>query len=322
MRLWPHGPALQTHKRQLQMQAPDDFDPIPGQPAQLQPGVRRLLAPNPSPMTYRGTNTYLVGTRDLAVIDPGPDMDGHLQAILDAVAPGQRISHIIVTHSHLDHSPLARRLSQHCGAPTYGFGDARAGRSKAMQALVDGGLRSGGEGIDTGFSPDITVADAERLAGDDWQLEVIHTPGHLGNHIALGLGDACFTADHVMGWASSLVSPPDGDLTDFMASCARLQQRDWRVFYPGHGAAILDPRGRLDWLIGHRLSREAEILSHLGTAAATPADLARAIYKDTPPALLPAAERNVLAHLVDLLGRAKVRPVAELTETACFELCS
>lgn len=302
------------------MQAPDDFNPTPGLAEDLQPAVRRILAPNPSPMTYRGTNTYLVGTRDLAVIDPGPADDTHLEAILAALRPGQRISHIIVTHSHLDHSPLAQRLSQETSAPVYGFGDARAGRSAAMQALVEAGLRTGGEGIDHAFSPDLPLSDGQTLSGADWQMEVIHTPGHLGNHIALALGDACFTADHVMGWASSLVSPPDGDLTDFMASCARLQSRSWRIFYPGHGAPITDPLGRLDWLVRHRLSREAEILAQLEQAPATPAELALAIYKDTPPQLLPAAERNVLAHLVDLYGRAKVTTREALHEDAVFQL--
>ncbi|OIQ44908.1 MAG: MBL fold metallo-hydrolase [Roseobacter sp. MedPE-SW] len=304
------------------MQAPDDFNPTPGVPEELQPGVRRLLAPNPSPMTYRGTNTYLVGTRDLAVIDPGPDLDAHLVAILASVLPGQRISHIIVTHSHMDHSPLARPLADRCGAPIYAFGPSETGRSAVMQDLVRAGMRSGGEGIDRDFAPDILVADGETLAAADWQLEVIHTPGHLGNHIALALGDACFTADHIMGWASSLVSPPDGDLTDFMSSCARLQTRDWRVFYPGHGAAVTAPRERLDWLIAHRNSREADILTCLGRAPATASELAREIYKETPAALLPAAERNVFAHLVDLVGREKIEPCGRLTETGSFRIRS
>ncbi|WP_122076246.1 MBL fold metallo-hydrolase [Pseudophaeobacter sp. EL27] len=302
------------------MQAPDDFNPTAGVPEELQPDVRRLLAPNPSPMTYRGTNTYLVGTTDLAVIDPGPDMDAHLEAILACVLPGQRISHIIVTHSHLDHSPLARPLAARCGAPIYGFGACEAGRSTIMQELVSAGMKSGGEGIDLGFTPDITVADGEILSAAGWELEVIHTPGHLGNHIALALGDACFTADHVMGWASSLVSPPDGDLTDFMSSCARLRARDWRVFYPGHGAAITAPQERLDWLISHRKGREAEILTCLAEAPATPAELARMIYKETPVALLPAAERNVFAHLVDLVGRSRVAPCGEFRETGRFQI--
>ncbi|KIC20696.1 MBL fold metallo-hydrolase [Leisingera sp. ANG-Vp] len=304
------------------MQAPDDFNPAPGNAEELEPGLRRILAPNPLPMTYRGTNTYLLGGRSLAVIDPGPDSQAHLAAILAAVQPGQRISHIIVTHSHLDHSPLAPALSQATGAPVFAFGGPEAGRSAVMAQLAADGLAGGGEGIDTGFAPDIAVGDGEIIQGDDWALEVIHTPGHLGNHIALAWGDACFTADHVMGWASSLVSPPDGDLTDFMASCRRLRAREWRVFHPGHGAPVTDPAGRLDWLIAHRESREAAILQALAKTPATARALAVEIYTDTPSALMKAAERNVFAHLVDLTARALAAPQGPLSATAVFELQS
>lgn len=301
------------------MQASDDFNPQPGLAVELEPGLRRILAPNPSPMTYRGTNTYLIGTGSLAVIDPGPDSAQHLEAILAAVRPGQQITHIIATHCHLDHSPLARGLSQATSAPVFAFGGADAGRSEVMSRLAGSGLAGGGEGIDTGFAPDITVGDGEVITGDGWALEVIHTPGHLGNHIALAWGDACFTADHVMGWASSLVSPPDGDLTDFMASCRRLRQRSWRVFHPGHGAPVTDPAGRLDWLIAHRESREAAILQALAEAPATARTLAEQIYTETPPALLKAAERNVFAHLVDLSGRGLAAPQGPLSAAAVFE---
>lgn len=301
------------------MQASDDFNPQPGLAVELEPGLRRILAPNPSPMTYRGTNTYLIGTGSLAVIDPGPDSAQHLEAILAAVRPGQQITHIIVTHCHLDHSPLARSLSQATSAPVFAFGGADAGRSEVMSRLAGSGLAGGGEGIDTGFAPDITVGDGEVISGDGWELEVIHTPGHLGNHIALAWGDACFTADHVMGWASSLVSPPDGDLTDFMASCRRLRQRSWRVFHPGHGAPVTDPAGRLDWLIAHRESREAAILQALAEAPAPARALAEQIYTETPAALLKAAERNVFAHLVDLSGRGLAAPQGPLSAAAVFE---
>lgn len=303
------------------MNAADDFNPQPGLAIELDPGLRRILAPNPSPMTFRGTNTYLIGSSGLAVIDPGPDSAPHLEAILAAVQPGQRITHIIVTHSHLDHSPLARGLSQATGAPVYAFGGAGTGRSAVMSELAASGLAEGGEGIDTGFAPDITVRDSDVIGGDGWELEVIHTPGHLGNHIALAWNDACFTADHVMGWASSLVSPPDGDLTDFMASCRRLRQRSWRVFHPGHGAPVTDPAGRLDWLIAHRQSREAAILQALGQAPATARALAEQIYTETPPALLKAAERNVFAHLVDLSGRGLAAPQETLSAAAVFARC-
>lgn len=302
------------------MQAPDAFDPPVGIAETLEPGLRRIVAPNPSPMTYRGTNTYLVGTHALAVIDPGPKSPDHLEAILTAVGPAQHISHIVVTHTHLDHSPLARDLAQRTGAPVLAFGRADAGRSAVMQALEASGTVGGGEGVDAEFVPDQSVRDGEVITGDGWTLDVIHTPGHIGNHIALGWGDACFTADHVMGWASSLVSPPDGDLTDFMASCARLQQRDWRVFYPGHGASVGTPADRLDWLVSHRRARESSILALLQQGASDAATLASIIYTQTPPALLGAATRNVLAHLIDLHGRNLVTYAPPLHETAIFSL--
>ncbi len=300
------------------MQPPDDFDPPIGIAEPLTPGLRRLVAPNPSPMTYRGTNTYLLGETGLAVIDPGPDSPAHLDAILGAVAPGQRITHIIVTHTHIDHSPLARPLADATGAPVLAFGDARAGRSPVMSRLADSGMAGGGEGIDTAFSPDRTLSEGEVIEGDGWALEVLHTPGHLGNHIALAWGAACFTADHVMGWASSLVSPPDGDLTDFMASCEKLRTRDWSVFHPGHGAPVADPAARLDWLITHRRGRETAILDALRDGPATARALAERIYTDTPPALIPAAERNVFAHLVDLQGRSLTQAQGKLAADAVF----
>ncbi|WP_299626516.1 MBL fold metallo-hydrolase [uncultured Tateyamaria sp.] len=301
------------------MMPPDDFDPPVGVAMDLGQGVRRIVAPNPSPMTYRGTNTYLIGTRDLAVIDPGPMDHDHLEAILSACAPGQRVTHIIVTHSHLDHSPLAAPLSERTGAPVYAFGHATAGRSAVMTELAASGLVGGGEGIDHGFVPDVELEDGQLIIGKDWQLEVIHTPGHLGNHICLGLGDLCLTADHVMGWASSLVSPPDGDLTDFMASCARLRSRGWSRFLPGHGAEIATPAARLDWLIGHRQGRETAILAALGNGAKTASALTRAVYTDTPAALLPAAERNVLAHLIDLMGKSTVQALGPLQADTLFQ---
>lgn len=296
------------------MQAPDDFDPPIGVLEPLEPGLGRIVAPNPSPMTYRGTNTYILGDGPFAVIDPGPMDKAHLAAI---TAIG-KISHIIVTHAHLDHSPLARPLAQAADAPVYGFGPATAGRSTVMQGLAAAGLVGGGEGIDTAFAPDHLLPDGAVLSGTGWQISALHTPGHIGNHISLVWGDACFSGDHVMGWASSLVSPPDGDLTDFMASCRRMAAQEWRVFYPGHGAPVTKPNARLEWLIGHRTAREASILSALTKGPATASALAQAIYADTPAALLPAAERNVLAHLIDLTGRNLIAPQGTLSANARF----
>lgn len=304
------------------MLPPDDFDPPVGPAETLEPGLRRIVAPNPSPMTYRGTNTYLLGTTDICVIDPGPDHPTHLDAILDALEPGQRISHIVVTHAHIDHSPLAHPLAQACAQDVqiHAFGPADAGMSRVMHELRASGMAGGGEGIDTSFNPDVCFADGDVLAHADWSLRAIHTPGHIGNHLCLAWGDACFTADHVMGWASSLVSPPDGDLTDFMASCAKLQAAPWRVFYPGHGAPIDDPAARMAWLVGHRNGREAEILEALAKGPATAAELARMIYTQVPPALLGAAARNVFAHLIDLAGKGRVHHDGALSEGRSFRL--
>ena len=295
------------------------FDPPVGIAEEIEPGLRRLLAPNPSPMTFRGTNTYIIGTRDLAVIDPGPASEEHLDAILGSVAPGQEITHIFVTHAHVDHSPLARPLAQKTGAPVLAFGDAYAGRSSVMQELAAQGLAGGGEGIDAGFAPDMTLADGDVVAGDGWALETIHTPGHFGNHVSFASGDTCFCGDHVMGWASSLVSPPDGDLTDFMASCRKLAARDWRVFHAGHGAPIENPSARLAWLIKHREMRETEILNALANGPARAYEIAQRIYTDTPPALMGAATRNVFAHLVDLMGRGRITCLGRLESDAIFK---
>ncbi len=294
------------------------FDPAPGLAEEVAPQVRRILAPNPSPMTFRGTNTYLVGQTDLAVIDPGPLSQAHLAAILAAVGPGQRITHILVTHAHVDHSPLARDLAQATQAPILAYGVSMAGRSAVMQQLADDGLAGGGEGVDAGFTPDICLPDNTVISGQGWQLQALWTPGHFGNHLCFALDDILFTGDLVMGWASSLVSPTDGDLSDFMASCQRLKARNDALYLPGHGAPIHNPMARMDWLIAHRLARETAILQALTDAPATAAQLASAIYSDTPAPLLPAATRNVFAHLVDLTQKKRIAPQGRLSWEAAF----
>jgi len=298
----------------------DEFDPPAGVAEPLGDGIRRILAPNPSPMTWRGTNTYLLGRRDVAVIDPGPDIPAHLAAILGALGPGQRITHVFVTHSHVDHSPLAARLARETGARVLGFGPSGTGRSAIMRELAARGLSRAGEGIDARFHPDERLDDGARIEGEDWALTAHWTPGHLGNHLCFCFGDVVFTGDLVMGWASSLVSPPDGDLSDFMASCRRLKALPARVFHAGHGAPITDPAGRLDWLIAHRQTRERAILEALSRGPADIKALTDVIYADTPAALHPAARRNVLAHLVDLTQKNLVIPERELDQDAIFRL--
>ncbi len=297
--------------------AMQEFDPVAGLPETLAPGLRRILAPNPSPMTFRGTNTYLLGDTTLCVIDPGPDSPAHLKALLSAIGRA-RVSHIVVTHSHLDHSPLAGPLGRATGAPVLAFGDSRAGRSAIMRRLAAAGSGAGGEGVDVTFQPDWIVTDGARIQGDDWHLDVLHTPGHFGNHICLRWNAAIFSGDHVMGWSSSLVSPPDGDLGDYMRSCQRLKAQGARIFYPAHGAPVSDPTARLDALIAHRALREAQVLAALGRGPATPAALTQAIYTDTSPALHRAAQRNVFAHLIDLVERELVTASPELAIDAVF----
>lgn len=286
---------------------------------QLDEGLRRLTAANPSPMTYRGTNTYLLGRGEVAVIDPGPDDPAHLSAILAALAPGERVGAILVTHSHRDHSPLARPLARATGAPILAAGPSDWGRSAVMQRLAAEGEIGGGEGVDDSFAPDGRIGDGAAVTGDWGRIEVLETPGHMANHLAFAWRGALFTGDLVMGWSTSLVSPPDGDMGAFMSSCRRLAGRDDRVYHPGHGDPVTDPAARLAELIAHREGREAQILAALETAGPATADaLARRIYSDLAPALLPAAARNVLAHLVDLHERNEVSPQGDLTAGTVF----
>lgn len=269
-------------------------------------GLRRIIAPNPSPMTLHGTNSYLIGTGEVALIDPGPNLAAHAIALQNALQKGERISHIFVTHAHLDHSPLARPMAEALGAKIHAFGPAIAGRSLQMHALADAGLIAGGEGIDSAFAPDIPLADGDIVSHGDWSLTALHTPGHLSSHLCFSSGTTLFSGDHVMGWASSLASPPDGDMAAYMASTRRLAAQNWQVMHAGHGEAITDPAARLAYLIHHREQREAEILGQLAIATSTVTAITQALYTDTPPALHPAAQRNVLAHLLDLVEQGRI----------------
>lgn len=298
-----------------------EFAPQVGQAYRLTPDLVLVLAPNPSPMTNMGTNTYLVGQRSLIVIDPGPDDPSHLNALMRAI-DGRPVRHILLTHSHLDHAPLARPLARMTGAPVMAFGDSLAGRSAIMEQLASQGLAGGGEGVDRSFQPDQCLPDGAVIAGDWGELTVLHTPGHMGNHVCFIRGRAIFTGDHVMGWSSSLVSPPDGDLTDFMRSCDRLSGLDATIYYPAHGAPVTQPAARLQWLIGHRLAREAQILGVLQQGTANVDQITQIIYHDLPKGLIGAARRNVFAHLVDLHQRGKLDAKPHLSNVAVFDLAT
>ena len=263
-----------------------------------------LRANNPGPFTGLGTNTYVIGQGPKTIVDPGPDDPAHLAAIMAALA-GAPLEAIVVTHAHLDHSALAPRLAQLTGAPVLAFGDARAGMSAQMRTLEAEGI-AGTEGRDHAFAPDVCLHDGQILSLSGLKIEVIHTPGHMSNHICLALGDTLLSGDHVMGWSTSLVSPPDGDMGAYMASLHKLAQRRWDRFLPGHGEPVQDPAARLQALIAHRLGREAAVLAALTAGPATAAQLTALIYTDLAPALHGAAMRNVLAHLIDLSARTKV----------------
>lgn len=284
----------------------------------LEAGLRRIVAPNPSPMTRDGTCSYVLGTGAVAVIDPGPADANHLRAILDGLDPGERVAAILVTHAHLDHSPGARALAEATGARVHAFGPPEAGRSAVMARLAAEGLAGGGEGVDRAFRPDVTLADGEEIGFGDWQVTALHTPGHFCNHLSFAWGDALFSGDHVMGWASTLISPPDGDLGDYFRSLDRLAAQDWRVFYPGHGAPVGATAARLGELAAHRRDRSAQILAALEAGPATVAALTAAIYTDTPAALLAAAARNVFAHLVEMTSQNEVAPEGSLSPSARF----
>lgn len=267
------------------------------------PGIRRLRAANPSPLTGTGTNTYLLQTgAGTVVIDPGPALPLHLEAILAAVQSGFPVAAILISHPHLDHSALARPLANATGARIMAFGTATSGRSPLMERLAAQGL-TGGEGVDTDFAPDICLVDGQHLLFGDHSIEVLHCPGHFGGHLCFVLGDLLFSADHVMGWATSLISPPDGDMAAYMASLARLSSRHWSRFLPGHGEPIEAPAARLAELAVHRRARESAILAALKAGDHTAERIALRVYRDTPTALMPAATRSVLAHLIDLQER-------------------
>lgn len=300
------------------------------------PGIRRVVAENPGPYTFLGTATFIVGTGDVAIIDPGPDDDAHIEALLAAIGDEQ-VSHILITHTHPDHSPGAAKLKERTGATVYGFGphpsdggfverygyetatdraktradDEKAGadqeqdRPEQEQASAD--PKSSEEHGDQSFAPDVTLRHGDRLSGATWSTEAVHTPGHLANHLCFALGDGTlFTGDHVMGWSTSVISPPGGNLSDYLASMELLLERGDTAYVPTHGSPILDPHDYVRALVQHRHDRTAQIIEQLHLGARTIPAIVEALYIGLDPRLEKAAGRSVLAHLLDLVRRGDV----------------
>ncbi|WP_193184025.1 MBL fold metallo-hydrolase [Nisaea sediminum] len=272
------------------------FDPPYGVVERLGPGLRRIVARNPGPFTFRGTATFIVGEGDVAVIDPGPDLAGHIPALLDGLG-NEKVSHILVTHTHLDHSPAAAELKARTGAPTYGYGPHGSG---------PGGIETGG---DPDFIPDVRIGHGDAIEGKDWRLEALHTPGHTSNHLAFAWPERSilFPGDLVMGWSTSVISPPDGHMGDYLESLRKVLGRDEETYWPTHGGPIRDPKPFVEAFIAHRRDREEEILACLRDGIETISDMVPVIYADVPPAVHGAAARSLLAALIYLVETGQVQ---------------
>jgi glyoxylase-like metal-dependent hydrolase (beta-lactamase superfamily II) len=270
-----------------------------GEVARLSPRIRRVIANNPSPFTFHGTGTYIIGNGDVAIVDPGPVDGAHIDAVLAAVK-GERISHVFVTHTHMDHSPGCRLLAEHCDAPKYGYGPHGAGKIEVGVKVEEGG--------DMEFSPDVVLRDGAIVQGGDWSMEAVFTPGHTSNHLCFQLREerALFTGDHVMGWSTSIISPPDGDMQDYMASLDKLLQRDDQVYWPTHGPSVIEPKAHVRSFIAHRREREQQILACIDKGLLKIRDMVPPMYADLPEFMYPAAARSVFAAVVYLVTRGEL----------------
>lgn len=279
----------------------------------LTPSLRRMTANNPSAFTFRGTGTYIVGKGEVAVIDPGPALQDHVDALVASLG-GETITHILVTHTHVDHSPACALLQQVVDAPTYALGPHGMGRLPDNLAADEGG--------DFAFRPDVTLVDGQFVEGKDWRLECIHTPGHTSNHLCFGDNDnkALFSGDHVMGWSTSIVSPPDGNMGDYMRSLQRLLARDDDVYWPCHGGPIYRPQEFVRAFIAHREAREQQVLECLRDGPKTIQTMLPTIYPDLALALYPAAHRSILATINYLVEKGEVCAHSEIQANAQYRL--
>jgi len=269
----------------------------------LSPLVRRVIAHNPSPFTFKGTGTYVIGHGKVAVIDPGPDLAEHVDALLGALR-GETVTHILITHTHLDHSPAAAAVKRATGAPTYGFGPHGSGRSEDRTG-VGGHTEEGG---DRAFVPDHALREGDTVEGPGWRMSALETPGHTSNHLCFALAEenTLFTGDHVMGWSTSVIAPPDGDMRAYMHSLEKLRVRSDALYRPTHGPEIPAPQAFVETFIAHRNERSEAILARLAAGDDTIAAIVRAVYVGLDPRLVAAAGRSVLAHLVALVEEGRV----------------
>lgn len=276
----------------------------------LSPRVKRVIANNPGPFTFTGTGTYIVGTGDVAVIDPGPADAEHINAIL-AATEGETISHILVTHTHIDHSPGCALLLDHCDAQTWGYGPHGLGRAKTEDEF----------GADTNFNPDVTVTDGQSIAGTNWTLQCLHTPGHAANHLSFYLPEenALFCGDAVMGWSTTIVSPPDGSMKDYMETLALLMRRKDEIFYPTHGSPVTNPQQYLQALLQHRIEREQQAISCIENGVNKIADMVPVIYTELDPAMYPAAARSLFATIECLVQQGRLM-ADSITDSASYKI--
>ena len=279
-----------------------NFEVNYGEIENVAPGIRRITANNPSPFTFRGTGTYILGEGNVAVIDPGPDQHEHVKAIVEGLK-NETVSHILITHTHNDHSPAAKALKEITGAPTYGFGPHGSGKPALKLTTQAGG--------DMDFRPDEKTQDGSVIYGDNWSVSCLHTPGHTSNHICFSWDEekVLFPGDQVMGWSTSIVSPPDGDMGDYMRSLDKLIVRDDKIYYPAHGPEILEPQKLISAFQDHRREREENILECLKLGNDTIDQMVKTVYQDVSESLHAAAARSLFATVIYLVEQKKVEAI-------------
>lgn len=276
-----------------------EFDFTYGEVDRLSPRIRRVIANNPGPFTFTGTGTYIIGNGQVGVIDPGPMLDAHVDAILAALDEGETVSHILVTHTHLDHSPASLPLQKRTGAPIYAY-------APPNKEDFDGPRLE--EDVDDSFTPDHILAHGDIIEGADWSLECVFTPGHMANHMCFALREekALFTGDHVMGWSTSVIAPPDGNMQDYMQALEDLLTRDDTIYWPTHGTCIENPKQFVQAYIDHRRAREQQIKDRLAAGDTHIRDMVKVMYAAVDERLHPAAALSVLAHMHDMVARGIV----------------